>query len=189
MVFITLNEIIGILAVTVIVGYILSSYIQRPKSPIEMLYKKGFEWDDLKFAIIISAPAIILHELGHKFMGIALGLPSVFKAYWSGLALGVILKVIGSPFIVLAPAYVQFPAIATSLQQFWIAFAGPLVNLALWLGAAAYMKFSTKKHSRTTLLILALTKRINMILFIFNMLPIPPLDGYKVFSNLFNIIS
>jgi Zn-dependent protease len=190
MVFITLNEIIGIIAVTVIVGYILSGYIQRPKSAFESLYKKPsfIDWDDLKFSMIISAPAIILHELGHKFVGMAFGLPSIFKAFWGGLGLGVVLKMIGSPFIVLAPAYVQFAQGATPLQHVIIAFAGPGINLILWLGSAAYIKFSKNKHSRNTMIALMLTKKINMILFIFNMIPFPPLDGYHIFSNLYQLI-
>lgn len=185
---ITINEIFGIIAVTFIVGFIISGYIKKPKSPIEMLYRKpGFiDWEDLKFAMMISAPAIILHELGHKFMGMLLGMQAVFHALWSGLAIGVVLKIIGSPFLVLAPAYVSFPTeTATHLQIMLIAFAGPFINLVLWLGSAAYIKYHKGRMSRTKIMVLLLTKRLNMILFIFNMIPIPPLDGFHIFSNLY----
>lgn len=185
---ITINEIFGIIAVTLVVGFIISGYIQRPKNPIEALYKKPsfIDWEDMKFAMMVSGPAIVLHELGHKFMGMVLGLPAAFHALWSGLAIGVVLKMIGSPFLVLAPAYVSFPsATATNLQMMLIAFAGPFINLVLWLGSAAYIKYHKGRMSRTKVMVLMLTKRLNMILFIFNMIPIPPLDGFHIFSNLY----
>ncbi|MEK6816771.1 MAG: hypothetical protein AABY09_04100 [Nanoarchaeota archaeon] len=188
---ITINEVFGIAAVTLVVGFIISGYIQRPKNPVEMLYRKPsfIDWEDMKFAMIVSGPAIILHELGHKFMGMLLGLPAAFHALWSGLAIGVVLRMIGSPFLVLAPAYVSFPsATASNLQMMLIAFAGPFVNLVLWLSSAAYIKYHKGRMSRTKVMVLLLTKRLNMILFIFNMIPIPPIDGFSIFSNLYYML-
>ncbi|MEA3378650.1 MAG: hypothetical protein U9Q69_03330 [Nanoarchaeota archaeon] len=188
MVFITFNEIVGMAAVSLIIGYILSGYIKKPKGPFEIYRNTWFDWDDVKFATIIAAPAVILHELGHKFVGMGFGLPAVFHAYWPGLGFGVILKLIGSPFLILAPAYVSFPATASPLQITFIALAGPLVNLMLWLGAALYLKYHKRKLSRNSLIALMITKKLNMFLFIFNMLPIPPLDGSKVFAGLIALL-
>ena len=40
------------------------------------------------------------------------------------------------------------------------------------------------KLNRNQTIFWGLTKQINIFLFIFNMLPIPPLDGFSVFRNL-----
>lgn len=164
-------------------GYIFSGFIKKPtRDPYAQYLKKGFDWENIKYAAIIAGPAVILHELGHKFVAIALGFQASFQIYWMGLGLGVILKLISSPFLILAPAYVTIPAGIPPLESSLIAFAGPFINLVLWLGSAYLLKY--KKLKKNTMYILALTKRINMILFFFNLIPVPPLDGYKVLSGL-----
>jgi len=47
---------------------------------------------------------------------------------------------------------------------------------------------NAKKLTRKQAIALYLTKQINLFLFIFNMLPIPPLDGFQVFSGLYHLI-
>lgn len=185
MAFITLSEIFGMIAVSFIIGYILSGYIRKPRSSLDLYYGKlkSFEWEDLKFSTMIAAPAVILHELGHKFVGLGFGLPAVFQAYWGGLGFGVILKLIGSPFIILAPAYVSIPSIATPIQMGFIALAGPLVNLCLWLASDMYLRYHKKPLKKNTIIALTISKKLNLFLFIFNMIPFPPLDGYKILTG------
>ena len=83
------------------------------------------------------------------------------------------------------PAYVSIFGDGTALQYSLIAFAGPFVNLFLWIGSLIILKTMKIKHRYIPLLVL--TSRINMFLFIFNMIPIPGFDGYKVFSGLLSI--
>lgn len=181
---ITPEEIVYILFLTVVLGYIFSGYIRYPI--IHPLNGKQ-QWQDIKFASMISAPAVILHELGHKFVAMAFGFPAVFKIFWPGLGLGVILRAMNSPFLILAPGYVTMPLDTPAGPMVLIAFAGPFVNLVLWLGSAYYIK-THKRIKQKTMIALMITKRINMMLFIFNMIPIPPLDGSKVFFGLFDVI-
>jgi len=169
-----LSEIISVLIVTGVLGYIFSGYIK--------FYKRDF-YSNFKFAILITAPAVILHEFGHKFASIAFGVPAYFQIWPFGLALGVILRIFHSPFLILAPGYVNLQQIAPPYQLAAIAFAGPLINLILWSVAAIILK-KRRNLKRRTMIALHLTKIINMWLFIFNMLPIPPLDGSKVFGYL-----
>lgn len=176
----------GILVVTFVVGYIFSGMLSARRS-YSGFPTYGFDFEDLKFSILISAPAIILHELGHKFVALAFGIPAVFHVYWSGLVLAVILKLIGSPFLILAPAYVVTPAEVSALARFLISFAGPGVNLLLW-GVSSLM-LRKKRMKPLYHLGFALSKRINLFLFIFNMIPIPPLDGFNVFRSLFALIT
>ena len=85
----------------------------------------------------------------------------------------------------MAPGYVSVNP-SSSLELSLIAFAGPFINLLLWGIAILVLRFK-KRLKRKEFLFWQLTKMINMWLFIFNMIPIPPLDGSKVFAGLFGL--
>lgn len=72
----------------------------------------------------------------------------------------------------------------------WVGAAGPLTNLALALLCALLMKvllvsgiFSAQTTSRTAVL-LAYGIQINVLLAVFNLIPIPPLDGGHIVAAL-----
>jgi len=180
---ITLEEILYILVLTLALGYIFAGYIRYP---VAQPVTRQQQWKDIKFAAMISAPAVILHEMGHKFVAMAFGLPAVFKIFWPGLGIGVFLRLINSPFLIIAPGYVTVPLNTPPLPMALVAFAGPFVNLVLWLGSAYYLK-THKRINKKLFITLLITKRINMILFIFNMIPIPPFDGSKVLSGIIEL--
>jgi hypothetical protein len=72
----TIYEIIDILIMTFGVGFIfmdLFDHRQFNKPEDYLKIKSGFAWDRLFFASGIVAPAIILHELGHKFVALSFG--------------------------------------------------------------------------------------------------------------------
>ena len=183
MALITIREIFDLIVMTIALGYVFMSYIPKLRTSYQVV-SQGFSWEDFKFAIYVTAPAIVLHELMHKSAALLLGLKdAVFHAWYFGLFIGVFLKLIHSPFILFAPGYVSMGE-APPLVSAIVAFAGPATNLILFLTAGFILdrKNNLTKHQAT---ILYLTKQINLFLFIFNMLPIPPLDGSKVFSGLF----
>ncbi len=188
MAFITLMEIFRIIVMTLALGYIFSGFVPTRIRNVLDYYKKSrfsISWEGMKVAMIVTAPAVILHELGHKFTALALGYNAEFFTSYIGLAMGVILKVIGSPFIVFIPGYVSIgnaPVVASGI----IALAGPLVNLLLWVATTIMLK-TTKKASRQKLIVLSLTKRINGILFLFNMIPLGFFDGGKVFQAVLSL--
>ncbi|MDP1728945.1 MAG: site-2 protease family protein [archaeon] len=180
------TEIAHMIIVTLALGFIFMGFLKKPKTELDVLdYKHGFDWESFKYAALITAPGIILHELAHKFVAISFGLVAVFKVWWFGLFLGVFLKLINSPFILFAPGFVE-TGTRDAMQSMFISVAGPLMNLLLF-GIAWYC-LEYVKLSRRWAIILYLTKQINLFLFIFNMLPIPPLDGFKFFSSLIEII-
>ena len=183
MAIITLTEIVYMLAVTGVVAYIFSGMVKR--KPRDLLSVKRFDWEDLKFAALVAAPGIILHELAHKFTAMAFGLNAVFEIWPTGLLIGVILKAVGSGFILLAPGYVSIASGFTPFQMMITAFAGPFINLVLWLGAGYLLKMPN--ITRAKALFLVMTQHINKWLFIFNMIPIPPLDGSKVLMGLIGL--
>lgn len=190
MALISFNEIIDLIAMTVFVGYIFSDILPARRENYDPLthYKPGFDFEGLKFAIIATAPAIILHELAHKFVAISFGLNAVFYAFYRQTftlilgALTILSKLTGFGLMLFVPGFVGISGTGTSLQYAFAALAGPLVNLSFWLGAWFLLK--KRLYKRKHYLLLILTSRINMFLFIFNMLPIPGFDGYNFLAHL-----
>jgi Zn-dependent protease len=191
MAFFTLHELLDIIIMIAAIGFIFKDMFRKPLDPNEDPYeafkrhKQFINWDDLKFAVIVIAPAILLHELGHKFVAMGFGLSATFYAAYLWLALGVVLKLMGVGLIFFVPAYVAHSAAALPWQSSLIAFAGPFVNLLLWFGSW-YILRSVKHLTKTQRIALAVTKKVNLFLFIFNMIPIPPFDGGHVVLGLWH---
>ncbi|UCD04026.1 MAG: hypothetical protein JSW73_00030 [Candidatus Woesearchaeota archaeon] len=181
---ITFAEIINILITIFAVGFIFSGLVRRPDS-LSRYFGGGFNWGDIKFSIMVTAPAIILHEFGHKLVALSLGYTAVYHAAWWWLAIGVFLRLANVGFIFLAPAFVSISGPLIPINLAVIAFAGPLVNLILFLSChflIKHDKFTKYTH------VIHLTKQINLWLFIINMLPIPGFDGFKTYAALFSMI-
>lgn len=176
-------EIFSILVVVAAVAYIFSGLIPRRD-----IYSIKPGWNELKFAAIVAAPAVIVHEMFHKFTAISFGIPAFFQAWWFGIGLAAVLKAVGSPFMIIAPGYVSMPAIATPLQSALIAFAGPFANLLMWLGSA-WLLNRKKPFKRKIFIFLIVSKQINKYLFIFNLIPIPGFDGFHVVSGIWHLIA
>lgn len=182
-------ELIDIVIMSLVVGYIFMDMFKAPVNHHDfdpMKQRFGFSWRDFWFSVAVITPAIVLHEFGHKFVAMAYGLQAVFHAAYFWLFLGVLMKFVG--FVFFIPAYVSFSASATPLQSAAISFAGPAVNLLLWVGAWMFLKYKGKRLKRTTYAALFLTQRVNMFMFFFNMIPIPPFDGGAVIHGLLTTI-
>lgn len=193
MALLTLLEIFRLVVMILALGYIFSAFMPAQlfghKGFYHLLKAKaqGFDWEALKYAAILTAPAVVLHELAHKFVALAFGLKAEFFASYWGLGLGVFLKMVGAPFIIFVPGYVTIPFDTHVLASGIIALAGPMMNLFLWIGAGIYLKFF--KLNKKQMILAVLTKKINMFLFIFNMLPFGFFDGAKVFRAVGYFIS
>jgi len=175
------GEIIDLIVMTLAIGFIFKDIIRMPRY-VQDPITSGFDIENFKFTCLVIAPAIVLHEMAHKFVALGFGINATFHASYPGLLLGVVLRLIHSPFIAFIPGFVSTIG-GTPLQNSIIAVAGPLMNLALWLGSL----FILKKHTSLTgkqRLALIITKQINMFLFIFNMIPFPPFDGGHFISGL-----
>ncbi len=180
---ISAREIFEIIIMSLAVGYIFMDLF-RLKARIT----HGFPWRDLGFAALVTAPALIAHELAHKFVAIASGLQATFHAAYMWLGLGVLLKLLHAPFIFFIPGYVSIgcasaPCNPEPLTLALVAFAGPALNLALWITSTLALR-SKNKHSKKWFVFWYVTQRINLFLFILNMLPIPGFDGFKVYTGL-----
>lgn len=191
--FITLLEVFDIILMTLVVGFVFMTAFKPVKRATEDVLERyikktsHFDWQAFWFAAMVTAPAIILHELGHKITALSFGLTAVFNAAYIWLAIAVVLRLAGSPFIFFVPAYVSIGGNPTITQHILTAFAGPGVNLIIFLIALIVLK--TKKDlSVRAVHFWSLTKSINIFLFIFNMIPIPGFDGFQVFSGIWKLI-
>ncbi len=169
------REILDIIIMTAAVGYIFMDLFSRQKYT--------FDKNAFLFACAITAPALIAHELAHKFVAMSFGIQATFHAAYFWLILGILLKFLRFGFIFFVPAYVSIEGITNGLPMALIAGAGPFLNFILFLIAWALLQQKRMKHS--TFIFLQVTKQINLFLFIFNMLPIPFFDGMKVYQGLF----
>ena len=165
---------------------------KKPKDPLmltslttkNIFFQPKKFWREFIFAVIVVSPAVVLHEAAHKFVGLALGEQAVFHAHFLFLLFGLFLRLINSAFIFFVPGYVSISGSATALDSFFIAVAGPLTNLLLFAVAFFLLRFGIAKKYTPYLI---LTKRINLFLFFFNMLPFPPFDGFHVVTNLWQL--
>lgn len=183
MAFVSFEEIVAMAITIAFVGYIFSDIFPK-KVRYEDMLRLGpkFDIESFKFAAIVAGSAIIFHELGHKVVAMSFGMQATYQAAFTWLIFGLILKLMNVGFIVIVPAFVSILGTGSPLEFSLIAIAGPLTNMVLWLlfSLMARDKKRFKKHQ----MLLHYGKEINKFLFIFNMLPIPGFDGYKVIGYL-----
>ena len=188
MVLISFIEIVHILITVLVVGYIFTGLFPLRLSKKDVLdsYTSRFDWSEFWFSCLVAAPGIIFHEMAHKFVAMAFGLNAFFQVNYFGLLIGVLLKLFAPGFIILAPGYVLINN-ASQIEMIVSAASGPLLNLLLWTSSILVLKYSNKL-SRRSAIFWSLNKEMNKWLFIFNILPLPFLDGYKIWIPLFNIV-
>jgi len=138
----------------------------------------GFDLDNFPVYFLAVITAFLFHELAHKFTAMKFNCAAFFKLWPQGIIFGLILMFTGFKFV--APGAVMiFPFMfgrwgyrrihLTNTEMGLIALAGPLVNLSFAL------IFSLLPGAIFNFLFM-----VNSWLYLFNMLPIPPLDGSKV---------
>jgi Zn-dependent protease len=142
--------------------------------------------------------AITFHEAAHGFVAHRLGDNTAWQLGrvsfnplkhidpFGTLLLPAILLLSNSPFLFgyAKPVPVNFRALRhPRLDMVWVALAGPATNIALALGAAAALHllgFVPENAAQWIFDNLKNALVINVVLAVFNMLPLPPLDGGRV---------
>jgi Zn-dependent protease len=142
--------------------------------------------------IVIIIISIVIHELAHGVAAISqgddtpkikghmtadpivhMGVPSLIFLFFSGMAWG-LMPVNPSKFR------------HDRWSDIFVSAAGPLSNLVL--GTFAALLAVVAINSKSTVMseeFCILAAQVNFSLFVFNLLPVPPLDGFSVFSNIF----
>lgn len=180
-------EIRDIILMTLATGYIFMDMFKPPSSsddPVEAYRQQSDFKKRFLYSVSLVAPAIILHEFGHKFVAMSMGLDATFHAAYTFLAIGVVLKMVNFPILIVVPAYIRTVGAAPE-QTILIAAAGPLVNLVLYFLSWYMRKQSTQPQK---IMFWRYSQYINGFLAVFNFLPIPGFDGYLVFSRLLTIL-
>ncbi|MGB3224682.1 MAG: site-2 protease family protein [Desulforhopalus sp.] len=157
--------------------------------------------------LIILAPpllfALTLHELAHGFIAFHLGDPTARDAGRLSLnplkhldPLGTIafffIKIGWAKPVPVNPSYFRNP----KKDMLWVALAGPLTNLVLAIASAILTKgiwllatvlpYSAAAEAVLVPInsMLIASVWINLVLCIFNFLPIPPLDGSRIITGI-----
>jgi len=145
--------------------------------------------------------AIVLHEYAHGWVADKLGDDT---ARWMGrltlnpishidpigtVLIPLALLVMGAPFLFgyAKPVPINFNKLRNPKRDMvWVALAGPLTNLALalistfilWI--AFHMPEGLRWFAEPLAMMCQASILINVVLFIFNLIPLPPLDGGRV---------
>ena len=114
------------------------------------------------------------HEIMHKLVSVRRGFYALFRIYPAGALVTLITAVLPIPFKVIMPGAVVFSGSAGPRDVGLIALAGPVFNISF---AAVLLGLNLV----TGYWMLDAIAQLNLFLAFFNLLPIPPLDGEKVF--------
>ena len=150
------------------------------------------------FSIAVLVFSVVAHEVSHGYMAQYLGDPTARLA--GRLTMNPVKHIdpMGSILVPIVTALLPggfifgwakpVPYNAHNLRdQKWgdskVALAGPITNLAIALVFALFLRFGGEMFTGAMRTIMDLIVFINIILAVFNLVPIPPLDGSKVLLN------
>lgn len=138
--------------------------------------------------LVALLPAFVLHELAHAYTAVALGDPT--PRYQGRLTLNPLkhLDLIGT-ILILSTGFGWARPVEVNPSNFrdplrdnaMVAAAGPLTNLLLALLAA--FGLVALRPDGLTLTFLYQFFAFNVALFVFNLIPIPPLDGSRILTG------
>lgn len=172
-------ELFGMAVTVIAIGYIFKDMFRLPMTEF---YYGADERKNFLLSMLFVSPAVIIHELAHKFVAMSFGFTAVYQAAYMWLGIGIIMKMSGMPFLFFVPAYVSIHGSGSNLAYAAIAFSGPMVNLALLI--IGYVVTKYELVSGRNYLYFYVLRQVNMWLFALNMLPLPGTDGFQMFASL-----
>ncbi|HRY36500.1 MAG TPA: site-2 protease family protein [Candidatus Magasanikbacteria bacterium] len=151
------------------------------------------QWMSILFYFLVIVPSAIIHEYAHGLMADRLGDPTARYAgrltlnpkahidLWGTLVMPILLSVLSAGKFLFAYAK-PVPYNPYNLKnQKWgpalVALAGPLSNFSLALAFSLLIRFLPVTNLTQYLYVIVYA---NVLLMVFNLVPIPPLDGSKI---------
>lgn len=155
-----------------------------------------FPLDEIPFVFLVIAIAFTLHEFAHAYFADKFGDPTPRSMGRVTLDPRVHIDILGALLIFIAGFGWARPVLVRAsffkkprLMGIIVSLAGPLANLLLAfagllavyvLYAAGVHEFHTSGGLKAVAVFLRYMITLNLVLFIFNLLPLPPLDGYRI---------
>jgi len=155
------------------------------------------------FSIIVLIFSVVIHEVSHGYMALMFGdqtaknmgrltlNPIKHIDLFGSIIVPLILVILPGNFILgwAKPVpYNPYNLKNRKWGEFWVAFAGPLSNIIIGLVFIILIRLSPILGLSSVFVTLAfMIVLINFVLALFNMMPIPPLDGSKILLNLLPI--
>ena len=150
-------------------------------------------WTSILFYFLVIVPSAIIHEYAHGWMADKLGDPTARYAgrltlnpkahidLWGTIIMPVTLSILSAGKFLFAYAkpvpYNPYNLKDQRLGPVLVSLAGPMSNLLLALSFAAVIRLTPITTLTEFLYIIVYA---NILLMVFNLVPIPPLDGSKV---------
>ena len=150
-------------------------------------------WTSILFYFLVIVPSAIIHEYAHGWMADKLGDPTARYAgrltlnpkahidLWGTIIMPVTLSILSAGKFLFAYAkpvpYNPYNLKDQRLGPVLVSLAGPMSNLLLALSFATVIRLTPITTLTEFLYIIVYA---NILLMVFNLVPIPPLDGSKV---------
>lgn len=131
----------------------------------------------LGLSFVVVTTGFFLHEMGHKIVAQRHGAWAEFRVFPFGLIMALAFSFAG--FIFAAPGAVYIQGVATRRENGLISIAGPAVNLII--GIPFLLVWYFVPIAGIPGFFIYLMGYINILLAFFNLLPIPPMDGSKIY--------
>lgn len=152
------------------------------------------------FQIVVLIFSIVIHEISHGYAAEALGDPTAREAgrltlnpirhldLFGSFIVPVALIAFGSPFVIGWAKPVPYNPNRLSKDMKYgplkVALAGPLSNLIVAAVFGIFLRFAYGFLPEIMILAFGFIVFLNILLAVFNLIPIPPLDGSKILTIL-----
>ncbi|MDR0198697.1 MAG: site-2 protease family protein [Methanomassiliicoccaceae archaeon] len=157
------------IAISVVVLSVAFAIAFSRRNDLDMLLLFGI-------SAVVVCTSFVIHELAHKFVAQRFGAWAEYRMFPFGLLVALLLSFTGLIFA--APGAVYIKGYIDRAMNGKISAAGPAVNIVIGV-VALVLAYSTDGLVSSVFWIMA---SINAFFAVFNMLPIPPFDGSKIYG-------